>query len=63
MIGDGGTKDERQQRYRISASYDTPFFVEAVTLKLGLGNFTQTSDLAAKSGTSSGLEAEWSTTF
>ena len=54
-----GTEEDEATATRISASYATPFFVEAVTLKLGAGTTTQTSDLAAKSGTSSGFEAEW----
>jgi len=54
-----GTEEDEATATRISASYATPFFVEAITLKLGAGTTTQTSDLAAKSGTSSGFEAEW----
>jgi hypothetical protein len=54
-----GTEEDEATATRISASYATPFFVEAMTLKLGAGTTTQTSDLASKSGTSSGFEAEW----
>jgi hypothetical protein len=54
-----GTEEDEATATRISASYATPFFVEAITLKLGAGTTTQTSDLDAKSGTSSGFEAEW----
>jgi hypothetical protein len=54
-----GTKEDEATATRISASYATPFFVEAITLKLGAGTTTQTSDLDSKSGTSSGFEAEW----
>jgi hypothetical protein len=54
-----GTEEDEATATRISASYATPFFVEAITLKLGAGTTTQTSDLASKSGTSSGFEAEW----
>jgi hypothetical protein len=54
-----GTEEDEATATRISASYATPFFVEAITLKLGAGTTTQTSDLDSKSGTSSGFEAEW----
>jgi hypothetical protein len=62
VIGDGASKDETTVT-RISASYDMPFFVEAVTLKLGVGTSTANTDKAAGSGSASGLEAEWSYAF
>jgi hypothetical protein len=62
VIGDGAAEDETSVT-RISASYDMPFFVEAVTLKLGLGTSTASTDKAAGSGSASGLEAEWSYAF
>jgi hypothetical protein len=58
VITDGTEKDEATAT-RFSASYGMPFFVEAVTLKLGAGTATQTSDDKAKAGSASGLEAEW----
>ena len=58
VIGDGAETDETTAT-RFSASYDMPFFVEAVTLKLGVGTATQSSDIKAKAGSASGLEAEW----
>jgi hypothetical protein len=62
VIGDGASTDETSVT-RISASYDMPFFVEAVTLKLGLGTSTASTDKVAGSGSASGLEAEWSYAF
>jgi hypothetical protein len=58
IVGDGADKDEATAT-RFSASYGMPFFVEAVTLKLGAGTATQSSDNKAKAGSASGLEAEW----
>jgi len=58
IIGDGAETDEATAT-RFSASYDMPFFVEAVTLKLGVGTASQTSDDKTKAGAASGLEAEW----
>jgi hypothetical protein len=58
ILGDGAEENEATAT-RISASYDTPFFVEAVTLKLGAGSTTQSSDDNKKAGSASGLEAEW----
>ena len=62
ILGDGASTDETTVT-RISASYDMPFFVEAVTLKLGVGTATANRDTGAGSGSSSGLEAEWSYAF
>ena len=62
VLGDGTEKDEATAT-QISASYNTPFFVEAVTLKLGAGTTTQTSDDKDKSGSSSGFKAEWAYSF
>ena len=62
VIGDGASTDETTVT-RISASYDMPFFVEAVTLKLGVGTSTANRDTGAGSGSASGLEAEWSYAF
>jgi hypothetical protein len=58
VITDGTEKDEATAT-RFSASYGMPFFVEAVTLKLGAGTATQSSDDKTKAGAASGLEAEW----
>jgi hypothetical protein len=58
-----GTETDEATATQIAASYDTPFFVENVTLKLGVGTTTQVSDNNAKSGSSSGIEAEWAYTF
>ena len=57
ILGDGEENDEAKAT-RISASYDTPFFVEAITLKLGVGTSTINSDKRT-AGSGSGLEAEW----
>jgi len=62
VIGDGASTNETTVT-RISASYDMPFFVEAVTLKLGVGTSTANRDTGAGSGSASGLEAEWSYAF
>jgi hypothetical protein len=62
VLGDGTEKDEATAT-QISASYNTPFFVEAVTLKLGAGTTTQTSDDKDKAGSSSGFKAEWAYSF
>jgi hypothetical protein len=58
IVGDGAETDEATAT-RFSASYGMPFFVEALTLKLGAGTSTQSSDDKTKAGTASGLEAEW----
>jgi hypothetical protein len=62
ILGDGAAENETTVT-RISASYNMPFFVEAVTLKLGVGTSTANTDKAAGSGSASGLEAEWSYAF
>jgi hypothetical protein len=62
VLGDGTEKDEATAT-RFSASYGMPFFVEAVTLKLGAGTTTQSSDDKTKAGSASGFEAEWSYGF
>ena len=62
ILGDG-TEDDEATASRFSASYGMPFFVEAVTLKLGVGTTTQTSDDKTKAGSASGFEAEWSYGF
>ena len=62
VLGDGAEKDEATAT-RISASYNTPFFVEAVTLKLGAGTSTVSSDDKSKAGSASGFEAEWAYSF
>ena len=54
-----GTEDDEATASRFSASYGMPFFVEAVTLKLGAGTSTVSSDDKSKAGSASGLEAEW----
>jgi hypothetical protein len=58
ILGDGAAENETTVT-RISASYDMPFFVEAVTLKLGVGTSTANSDTAGAGGSASGMEAEW----
>ncbi len=63
VILNDGAEEDAATATQISASYGMPFFVEAVTLKLGVGTTTQTSDDSTKSGSSSGLEAEWSYAF
>ena len=62
ILGDG-TEENEATANRFSASYGMPFFVEAVTLKLGVGTTTQTSDDKSKAGSASGFEAEWSYGF
>jgi hypothetical protein len=59
VILDDGAEEDAATATQIAASYGMPFFVEAVTLKLGVGTTTQTSDDSTKAGASSGLEAEW----
>ena len=58
ILGDGAETDETTVT-RISASYGMPFFVEAVTLKLGVGTSNATTDKANSGGSASGMEAEW----
>jgi hypothetical protein len=62
VLGDGAETDETKVT-RISASYGMPFFVEAVTLKLGAGTSTATTDKANGGGSASGFEAEWAYNF
>ena len=62
ILGDGAEEDETNVT-RISASYGMPFFVEAVTLKLGVGTSTATTDKDNSGGSASGLEAEWAYNF
>jgi hypothetical protein len=62
VLGSGHEKDEATAT-RISASYNTPFFVEAVTLKLGAGTSTVSSDDKSRAGSASGFEAEWAYSF
>ncbi|MDG2195305.1 MAG: hypothetical protein P8O70_00190 [SAR324 cluster bacterium] len=62
VLGDGAEADETKVT-RISASYGMPFFVEAVTLKLGVGTSNANTDKANGGGSASGMEAEWSYAF
>jgi hypothetical protein len=48
---------------RFSASYQMPFFVEALSLKLGVGTSTENSDTDTLAGSASSMEAEWAYTF
>ncbi len=48
---------------RFSASYQMPFFVEALSLKLGVGTSTESSDTDALAGSASSMEAEWAYSF
>ena len=58
VVNDGAEKDETTAT-RFSASYNTPFFVENVTMKLGVGTATQSSDIKANAGSATALGAEW----
>ena len=40
-----------------------PFFVEALSLKLGVGTSTESSDTDALAGSASSMEAEWAYSF
>ena len=62
VIGDGAETDETTAT-RFSASYDMPFFVEAVTLKLGVGTATQSSDIKDNAGSATALGASWHYAF
>ena len=62
ILGNGLAENETTVT-RISASYNMPFFVENVTLKLGVGTSTANSDLANAGGSASGMQAEWNYAF
>jgi hypothetical protein len=62
VVNDGAETDETTAT-RFSASYNTPFFVEAVTLKLGVGTATQSSDIKANAGSANALGASWHYAF
>jgi hypothetical protein len=62
ILGDG-TEDDEATATRFSASYGMPFFVEAVTLKLGAGTSTVSSDDKSKAGSASVFGAEWEYAF
>ena len=62
ILGSGHETDEATAT-RVSASYNTPFFVEAVTLKLGAGTSTVSSDDKSRAGSASGFKAEWAYSF
>lgn len=62
VLGSGHETDAATAT-RISASYNTPFFVEAVTLKLGAGTSTVSSDDKSRAGSASGFKAEWAYSF
>ena len=48
---------------RFSASYATPFFVEAVTMEAGVGTASQTSDTKSMAGGATSAELQWSYKF
>ncbi|MDG2196692.1 MAG: hypothetical protein P8O70_07345 [SAR324 cluster bacterium] len=62
ILGDGAETDETKVT-RINASYNTPFFVENVTLKLGAGTSTASSDVDGKGGSGTALGASWNYGF
>jgi len=62
VVNDGAEKDETTAT-RFSASYNTPFFVENVTMKLGVGTATQSSDIKANAGSANALGASWNYAF
>ncbi len=59
----GQDDDAEVTSTRFSASYQMPFFVEALSLKLGVGTSTESSDTDALAGSASSMEAEWAYKF
>jgi hypothetical protein len=60
---DDGNEDETTAT-RMSASYSTPFFVEGVTLSLGVGTASQKTDATGgTAGSASALKAKWAYAF
>jgi len=65
MVNDG-KGDAETTATRLAATYQTPFFVEAVTLSVGIGTATQKTDddtAAGVSGSASSAEAKWTYAF
>ena len=62
-ISNDGVDKDATTATRVGASYTTPFFVESVSLKLGVGSATQSSDIDSKSGSASSAKAGWVYTF
>jgi hypothetical protein len=60
-----GVADAETTATRLSATYQTPFFVEAVTLSVGIGTATQKTDddVNGVAGTASSAEAKWTYAF
>jgi hypothetical protein len=57
-ISNDGAKEDATVATRVGASYTMPFFVESVSLKLGVGSATQSSDNGV-SGSASSAKAGW----
>jgi len=57
-ISNDGAKEDATVATRVGASYTMPFFVESVSLKLGIGSATQTSDNGV-AGSASSAKAGW----
>jgi len=63
MVNDG--KEDDTTATRLAATYQTPFFVEAVTLSIGIGTATQETndDVNGVAGSASSAEAKWTYAF
>ena len=59
--GEDGATEATSTRF--SASYSTPFFVEAITMKAGVGTAAQSSDTKTIAGGASSAKLEWSYAF
>jgi len=62
-ISNDGAEEDATTATRVGASYTTPFFVESVSLALGIGSATQSSDIDSKSGSASSARAKWTYAF
>jgi hypothetical protein len=62
-ISNDGAEQDATTATRVGASYTTPFFVESVSLALGIGSATQSSDIDSKSGSASSARAKWTYAF
>ena len=64
MVNDG-VADAETTATRLAATYQTPFFVESVTLSVGIGTATQKTDdkVNGVSGSASSAEAKWTYAF
>lgn len=61
---DNGAEDAANVKAtRFSASYQMPFFVESVALKLGVGTSSQTSDTKTLAGSATSAQAAWAYSF